>query len=171
MCLRDVMLVTEVEGGDYQLLTITSPSVLERVSQAELEFSAYQRRDGSLSRPTVAMNAKTMEPAAWWSMYCRHLPILSSIAARVLAQPAAASQAERNWSVYGQIKTANKSRMQHATADKLVYCHETMHLQDSLQSASWVADLPRWESDSDSGTDEEDGDADFSEETILLLMS
>ena len=117
------------------------------------------------------MNAKTMEPAAWWSMYCRHLPILSTIAARVLAQPAAASPAERNWSVYGQIKTANKSRMHHGTADKLVYCHETMHLQESVQSASWVADVARWESDSDSGTGSAGEAEDYSEDTVLKLMA
>ena len=58
----------------------------------------YQAREGVFSRPTVLMNAKTMEPAKWWSMYGRHLPLLSSIASRVLAQPGAASWAERNWS-------------------------------------------------------------------------
>jgi|Transcript_15956 hypothetical protein len=50
-------------------------------------------------------NAKSMEPASWWGMYCKHLPILCSIAVTVLGQAGAASAAERNWSVYGQIQT------------------------------------------------------------------
>ena len=62
-----------------------------------------------------------LEPATWWGMYGRHLPLLSSIAPQVLAQAAAASAAERIWSVYGQIHTQT---MAHRTADKLVYCHE-----------------------------------------------
>ena len=35
-----------------------------------------------------------------------------------------ASAAERNWSVYGRIKTKDRSRMSHETGDMLVYCHE-----------------------------------------------
>ena len=58
----------------------------------------------------------------------------------MLAQPGSASWAERNWSIYGQIKTAGKSRMQHKVADKLVYSHETIHLQNKLQDAGWEAE-------------------------------
>ena len=51
---------------------------------------------------------------------------------RVLAQPCGASAAERNWSVYGQIKTKARSRMGHSTGDKLVYCHEALHMRAKL---------------------------------------
>ena len=71
-----------------------------------------------------------------------------------VAQPAAASAAERNWSVYGQIQAAHKTRMAHRTADKLVFCHETMHTQQRMQDAGWSADVPRWESDEDSDDSE-----------------
>ena len=66
------------------------------------------------------------------------------------AERAAASAAERNWSVYGQIQTASKSRMAHKLADKLVFCHESMHVQLRLQNAGWSADVQHWESDEDS---------------------
>ena len=117
-----------------------------------------------------------MEPAAWWSMYGKHLPLLSSIAPRVLEQAAAASAAERNWSVYGQIQTASKSRMAHKTADKLVYCHEAMHVQLRVQNAGWSPDVERWESDEDSDDsgDEREGDEQemaLSEAAILRLMA
>ena len=55
----------------------------------------------------------------------------------VLAQLICASAAERNWSVYGAIKTASRSRMGHGVADKLVYCHEALHLKAKLQKASY----------------------------------
>ena len=58
----------------------------------------------------------------------------------------------RNWSVYGQIHTAQKARLQHKTADKLVYCHEAMHLQQRMQNAGWKPDVERWESDEDKRT-------------------
>ena len=75
----------------------------------------------------------------------------------------------------GQIKTANKSRMQHRTADKLVYCHETLHLQSEVQSAGWQAPVVEHESDTDSDEEASDTEKDltdivFSEGTLALLM-
>ena len=61
-------------------------------------------------------------------------------------------------------------------ADKLVYSHETIHLQNKLQDAGWEAEGVAHESDSDSddeaASDEEKDLAEeiFSEETVLLLM-
>ena len=40
--------------------------------------------------------------------------------------------------------------MSHGTADKLVFCHEAMHVQLRMQDAGWSADVERWESDEDS---------------------
>ena len=89
------------------------------------------------------------------------LPLLSSVARRVLAQPVkpavCASAAERNWSVYGQIKTTARARMGHAVGDKLVFCHEALHLKNKLQKAGYKQPAEKWLSDSDSDeTDEED---------------
>ena len=80
------------------------------------------------------------------------------VARRVLAQPVCASAAERNWSVYGKIKTEQRSRLGHAVADKLVYAHEALHLREKLQSASYVQTVEKWDTDSDSdeSDDEED---------------
>ena len=87
-------------------------------------------------------------------MYGFHLRHLSSVARRVLAQPVCASAAERNWSVYGQIKTRERSRMSHAIGDRLVYCHEALHM---LQKAGYEQKVVKWDSDSDSdASDEED---------------
>ena len=144
-------------ANEHKELTLSSPEVVERVAQAEREFSVYQQQKGAFvsvqARDSANSNAEKMEPAAWWSMYGRHLPILSSIASRVLAQPASASAAERNWSVYGRIHSAQKARMKHGTADKLVYCHETLHLEKEMVDAGWEPDAARWESDCDSGNE------------------
>ena len=75
----------------------------------------------------------------------------------MLVQPVCASAAERNWSVYGAIKTAARSRMGHTVADKLVHCHEALHLNAKLQKASYEQVAEKWDSDSDSDeSDEED---------------
>ena len=163
MCLRDAM---AANAHEELTLSDSSPEVVERVAQAEREFSVYQEQKGAFVHGSALSNAKTMEPAAWWSMYGRHLPILSTIASRVLAQPASSSAAERNWSVYGQIHSAQKARMKHGTADKLVYCHESLHIEQKLLDAGWQADVERWETDSESGNGSE-RDEDFDDELNL----
>ena len=116
---------------------------------SHLELAQYQQATGKFSNSVVLANAKTMAPAAWWGMYGKHLPHLSSVARRVLAQSVSASAAERNWSVYGQIMTPARSRMQHVRGDKLVYCHEALHMREKLQCAGYVQRAVKWDSDSD----------------------
>ena len=47
--------------------------------------------------------------------------------------------------------------MGHAVGDKLVYCHEALHLQNKLQKAKYQQKVLAWDTDSDEDeTDEED---------------
>ena len=92
-------------------------------------------------------------------MVSMHVPLLSSVAVKVLAQNVSASAAERNWSVYGQIVTPARSCMQHKRADKLVYCHEALHMRSKLQGAGYEQEVVKWDSDSDS--DESDDEQDL----------
>ena len=99
-----------------------------------------------------------MPPADWWDLYGGHLPILSRVAKSVLAQVVCASAAERNWSIYGRVKTKERAQMGHTTSDKLVYCHEALHLQRKLQKAGYKAKVEKWDSDSDSDVSDDEAD-------------
>ena len=132
-------------------------AVQERIGECMKQLATYQAKEGVFTKPYVLKSAKDMAPAAWWRTYGKHIPLVQSVAIRVLSQPVCASAAERNWSVYGQIKTKERSRMGHETGDMRVYCHEALHLQDKMQSASYKAKVEKWDSDCDSDeTDEED---------------
>ena len=54
--------------------------------------------------------------------------------------------------------TKERSRMSHGVGDKLVYCHEALHLQKKLQTASYKAKVEEWDSDSDSAESEDEAD-------------
>ena len=107
------------------LLDQSSSEVIQRVAQVECELALYQQQRGPFTRPSVRvcvrMNAKTMEPSSWWQTYGSHLPLLCKYAKCVLAQPAAASCAGRNWSIYGLIKSDRRTRTRPVAADKRVY--------------------------------------------------
>ena len=63
-----------------------------------------------------------------------------------------ASAAERNWSIYGQIKSERRTGLDHTKSDKLVYCHEALHLKEKScrRTASYKTKVAKWDSDSDS---------------------
>ena len=47
--------------------------------------------------------------------------------------------------------------MGHAVADKLVYCHEALHImQSKLQTASYTQAVEKWDTDSDSDASDDD---------------
>jgi hypothetical protein len=138
-------------------LTSESDKVQDRIAKTMGQLAKYQANDGMFTKPYVIANAKSMAPAVWWATYGKHLPHLAAVARRVLAQPVCASAAERNWSIYGAIKTAARGQMGHAVADKRVYCHEALHLKGKLQTAGYKQVVEKWDTDSDSDeSDDED---------------
>jgi hypothetical protein len=159
LCLRDAIQDNkEGHTNPFEMITTTSDVVVEMVAKCEEELSVYKDREGIFTKPNVLINAKRLSPAKWWGTYGGHLPLLSRVATTVLAQVVCASAAERNWSIYGQIKTGKRSRMGHAVGDKMVYCHEALHLREKLQKVTYLQKVDKWESDSDSdeSDDEED---------------
>ena len=122
------------------------------------QFAAFRQRDGIFTKLFVIENAKMLAPSRWWNTYGSHLPNIQRVACTVFAQPVGTCAAERNWSIYGQIKGPARNRMEHVVADKRVFAHEALHFQNKLQSASYRQQVEGWsESDSsESGDDQHD---------------
>ena len=76
------------------------------------------------------------------------------------------------------ITQRERSRMKHATADKLVYAHEALHLQHTRQSAAWKPSFEAWDTDTEDEDEDDEGEVfdvdltacDLPAETILALM-
>ena len=159
LCLRDAILQNKAGHADpLTMITTESDEVVQMVAACEKELASYKAREGIFTKPSVLLNAKTMPPAQWWDTYGGQLPLLRRVATSVLAQVVCASAAERNWSIYGQIKTNKRSRMDHDVADKLVYCHEALHLREKLQKVTYQQRVEKWESDSDSDVSDDEKD-------------
>ncbi|KAL1495642.1 hypothetical protein AB1Y20_016509 [Prymnesium parvum] len=131
---------------------------IREVDAAANKEDPFRDKEGVFSKQSVLINAKRMAPAKWWKQYGTHLPLLSSVAQKVLAQVVCSSAAERNWSIYGRIKTKGRSQLGRSRADKLVYCHEAIHLKNKLQRASYTQLCEKWDTDSDSDSDVEEAD-------------
>ena len=77
------------------------------------------------------------------------------------SNPTAPKHAPKHWHPIAHVPSrypaASRSRMRHAVGDKLVYCHEALHLRAKLQKAGYHQVAEKWDSDSDSDeSDEED---------------
>ena len=55
-----------------------------------------------------------------------------------------------------RIKSKERAQLGHAKSDKLVYCHEALHLRVKLQSAGYKQKAVKYDSDSDSDASDED---------------
>jgi hypothetical protein len=101
--------------------------------------------------------------ACW--LCCCLCPAPSSIGALLWlakwAQVVCASGSERNWSVYGRIKSKERSALQHEKSDTLVYCHEALHLRNKLQKVGFKQKIEEWVDDSDSDSNESSGEEDY----------
>ena len=65
--------------------------------------------------------------------------------------------------VYRQVKTTVRSRiLGHAVADKLLYCHEALHLKEKLlkklQRAAYEQKVEKWDTDSESDKSDDEKD-------------
>ena len=159
ICYRDVLDEAENKAEACRTISMDSEIVSTRVATTMEQLATYQQHEGIFTKPYVIQGAKSMAPAKWWATYGKHLPLLAgAVARRVLAQPCCASAAERNWSVYGKIKTAERSRLKHDTGDKLVYCHEALHLKLKLQDAGYKQKVEKWDTDSDSDDSKDEDD-------------
>lgn len=161
ICLRDVIQNSPDPVKARSELTTESEEVVALVAQCERELADFREGLGPFTKKKVIINAKLLAPAAWWNQYCSHLPQLTRVATSVLAQVVCSSSAERNWSIYGRIKHKGRTQLGHSKADKLVYCHEAIHLKNKLQTASYKVAIEKWDSDSDSDASEENDEEDL----------
>ena len=68
------------------------------------------------------------DPMLWWSNYESSLPMLQTLALKLLGQPCSSSCAERNWSTYDFIHCMRRSRITPKRADDLVFVHSNFRL-------------------------------------------
>jgi hypothetical protein len=75
-----------------------------------------------------------------------------------MLQGAAASKAERNWKVYGRIKTPSRARLSHEKADKRVFLYNVLQGKQRTDKSNWTPPLIEWDdaSSSEDAADEPD---------------
>ena len=69
-----------------------------------------------------------MSPVKWWVVHGTSVPMLQSIALKLLGQPCSSSCCERNWSTYNFIHSLKRNKLKPQRAKDLVYVHNNLRL-------------------------------------------
>nr|XP_023927344.1 uncharacterized protein LOC112038732 [Quercus suber] len=77
--------------------------------------------------------AKTSQSDEWWKLFGSCAPTLRKFAIRILSQTATPSGCERNWSVFEQIHTKRRNRLEHQRLNDLVFVHYNYRLKERVK--------------------------------------
>ncbi|XP_025693051.1 uncharacterized protein [Arachis hypogaea] len=77
----------------------------------------------------------------WWRLFGGSTPCLQKIAVCILSQASASSGCERNWSLFYQIHTKRRNRLEHDILNDIVYVTYNLRLKSSIcQVDFWVTE-------------------------------
>nr|XP_025648144.1 uncharacterized protein LOC112743146 [Arachis hypogaea] len=99
--------------------------------QAMKEIHLYRDRKESFDRQEVIPAASELKPDEWWRLFGGSAPCLQKIAVRILSQASASFGCERNWSLFYQIHTKRRNRLEHDKLNDNVYVTYNLHLKSS----------------------------------------
>nr|XP_025631007.2 uncharacterized protein LOC112723823 [Arachis hypogaea] len=97
--------------------------------QAMKEIHLYRDRKESFDRQEVIPAASELKPDEWWRLFGGSAPCLQKIVVRILSQASASSGCERNWSLFDQIHTKRRNRLEHDRLNDIVYVTYNLRLK------------------------------------------
>ncbi|XP_016178464.1 uncharacterized protein LOC107620881 [Arachis ipaensis] len=99
--------------------------------EAMKEIHLYKDRKESFDRPEAFRAAKKLQPSKneWWRLFGSSALCLQNMAVRILSQASASSGCERNWSLFDQIHTKRRNRLEHDRLSDIVYVTYNLRLK------------------------------------------
>ena len=85
------------------------------------------------------------DPMLWWSTYGSSLPLLQTLALKLLEQPCSSSCVERNWSTYGFIHCMRRNRITLKRAEDLVFVHFNLRLLSRRRLEYTIGESKKWD--------------------------
>ncbi|RYR08786.1 hypothetical protein Ahy_B05g076610 [Arachis hypogaea] len=105
--------------------------------EAMKEIHLYRDRKESFDRPEAVPAAKKLQPDEWWRLFGSSAPCLQKIEVRILSQASASSGCERNWSLFDQIHTTRRNRLEHDRLSDIVYVTYNLRLKSRKQKSQY----------------------------------
>ncbi|WOL07425.1 hypothetical protein Cni_G16166 [Canna indica] len=110
----------KVTNGLYECIKRLVPS-REVQQQILIELPIYKASGGLFGTDFAISQRNTLALAQWWRMYGHSAPNLQQLAIRILSLMWSASGCECNWSVFEQIHSKKRNRLEHKRLHDLVF--------------------------------------------------
>ncbi|GKU89252.1 hypothetical protein SLEP1_g3416 [Rubroshorea leprosula] len=85
------------------------------------EVAIYNRAQGRFGDDLAIKSRDSKSPAEWWTLFGHSAPNLQKLAIKILSLTCSASGCERNWSVFEQIHSKKRNRLDHQKMHDLVF--------------------------------------------------
>ncbi|CAN6455361.1 unnamed protein product [Victoria cruziana] len=118
----------EVEYGILDCIDVLVADRKER-DAVHSEIHTYDNCIGVIGRDTTIRCRTSMRPDLWWSSFGMEMPKLKMLTIRILSQTCSATGCERNWSVFEQIHSKKRNRLEHKRLNDLVFIKYNMKLR------------------------------------------
>ncbi|XLV02557.1 hypothetical protein S245_016894, partial [Arachis hypogaea] len=97
--------------------------------EAIKEIYLYRDRKECFDRREAILAVSKLKPDEWWRLFGNFAPCLQKIAVRILSQSSASSGCERNWSLFYQIHTKRRNRLEHDRLNDIIYVTYNLRLK------------------------------------------
>ncbi|XP_052110180.1 uncharacterized protein LOC107465083 [Arachis duranensis] len=105
--------------------------------EAMKEIHLYSDRKESFDRPEAVPAAKKLQPDDWWRLFGSSAPCLQKITVRILSQASASSGCERNLSLFDQIHTIRRNKLEHDRLSDIVYVTYNLRFKSRKQKSQY----------------------------------
>ena len=119
----------EIWDGFLLIMRRLLPSQAE-VQVALQEYAGYKGGDGF--SPEELDMAQKVAPLKFWECYCGHLPVLKSVAVRILDLRAGTRCVESHFSVMGAVHSKGRNRLVNGKVKKLTYIVSNTKMLDEV---------------------------------------
>ncbi|XP_034694103.1 uncharacterized protein LOC117920605 [Vitis riparia] len=113
---------------------------LAKQEKVVAEVSLFTNAQGLFGNELAVRTRKTRAPAEWWAAYGASAPNLQKFAMKVLNLTCSASGCERNWSIFENIHSKRRNRLDHQRLNDLVYIKYNRALKRRYNEHDFVFD-------------------------------
>jgi len=122
----------------------------QELAQVKEEYSRFSSCSEEFNDPDSIYDRWAISPMTWWTNHGQSVPLLMSLAIKLLSQPASSSCCERNWSTYSFIHSVKRNALTPERAEDLVFVHSNLRHLSRRTDAYKTGETRMWDVGGDS---------------------
>ncbi|RLN34641.1 hypothetical protein C2845_PM03G19120 [Panicum miliaceum] len=122
----------------------------EELAKVKEEYSRFSSCSEEFNDPDSIHDRWAVSPMTWWTNHGQSVPLLMSLALKLLSQPASSSCCERNWSTYSFIHSVKRNALTPERAEDLVFVHSNLRHLSRRTDAYKTGETRMWDVEGDS---------------------